>query len=125
VPIPSHQRLVHLGQLPLEEVPYVIGAMDLSVICNKRSAFGEYCFPQKLYEIIACGVPPLVANTAGVAELLAHAPRNRYEPESVGSLMQSIEALLAEPALAPISAVSWKQHGARLSQFLARVVARA
>ncbi len=125
VPIPSHPRLVHLGELPLEEVPYVIGAMDVSVICNKRSAFGEYCFPQKLYEIVACGVPPLVANTSGVAELLAHAPRNRYEPESVGSLMHAIEALLAEPASAPINAVSWKQHGAHLSQFLTRVVAGA
>ncbi len=121
VRIPSHERLVHLGQLPLNEVPYVIGAMDVSVICNKRSAFGEYCFPQKLYEIVACGVPPLVANTSGVAEVLAHAPRNRYEPESVGSLVHAIEALLAEPVMAPISPVSWKQHGAHLSRFLARV----
>lgn len=121
VRIPSHQRIVHLGQLPLDEVPYVIGAMDVSVICNKRSAFGEFCFPQKLYEVVACGVPPLVANTSGVAELLARAPRNRYEPESVGSLLNGIEALLAEPVLAPINPVSWKQHGEHLSQFLARV----
>jgi hypothetical protein len=88
------------------------------VVCNKRSAFGEYCFPQKLYEVIACGVPPLVANTAGVAELLDRAPRNRYEPESVTSLVQGVEALLAAPAMPPISPVSWKQHGARLSEFL-------
>lgn len=121
VRIPSHERIVHLGQRPLDEVPYVIGAMDVSVICNKRSAFGEFCFPQKLYEVVACGVPPLVANTSGVAELLARAPRNRYEPESVGSLLHAIEALLADPVLAPINAVSWKQHGERLSQFLARV----
>lgn len=118
--IPRHERIVHLGQLPLAAVPGVIGAMDVSVICNKRSAFGEYCFPQKLYEVIACGVPPLVANTAGVAELLAGSPRNRYEPESVPSLMQGIEALLAEPALPAIRPVSWREHGARLAAFLAR-----
>jgi glycosyltransferase involved in cell wall biosynthesis len=122
VRIPAHERVVHLGQLPLDEVPYVIGAMDVSVICNRRSAFGEFCFPQKLYEIVACGVPPLVANTSGVAELLARAPRNRYQPESVGSLMSAIEGLLAGPVLAPITPVSWKQHGAHLSQFLGRVV---
>lgn len=118
--IPPHERIVHLGQLPLAEVPAVIGAMDVSVICNKRSAFGEYCFPQKLYEVIACGVPPLVANTAGVAELLAASPRNRYEPESVPSLMQGVETLLAEPVLPAIRPVAWREHGARLAAFLAR-----
>ena len=117
--IPVHPRVAHLGQLPLAEVPYVIGAMDVSVICNKRSAFGEYCFPQKLYEVIACGVPPLVANTPGVAELLERAPRNRYEPESVDSLVQGVEALLAAPTMPAISPVSWKEHGARLADFLA------
>ena len=121
VRIPPHERIVHLGQRPLDEVPYVIGAMDISVICNKRSPFGEFCFPQKLYEVVACGVPALVANTPGVAELLARAPRNRYEPDSVDSLLQGIEALLAEPVLAPITPVSWKQHGEHLSQFFARV----
>ena len=117
--IPVHPRVAHLGQLPLAEVPYVIGAMDVSVICNKRSAFGEYCFPQKLYEVIACGVPPLVANTPGVAELLERAPRNRYEPESVTSLVQGVENLLAAPTMPAISPVSWKEHGARLADFLA------
>lgn len=121
VRIPSHERVLYLGQLPLDEVPHVIGAMNVSVVCNKRSAFGEFCFPQKLYEVVACGVPPLVANTSGVTELLARAPRNRYEPESVRSLVAGIEALLAEPVLAPISPVSWKQHGERLSQFLSHV----
>lgn len=118
-PVPVHPRVIHLGQLPLAEVPYVIGAMDVSVVCNKRSAFGEYCFPQKLYEVIACGVPPLVANTSGVAELLERAPRNRYEPESVDSLVQGVEVLLAAPTMPAISPVSWKEHGARLADFLA------
>lgn len=119
--VPAHERIVYLGQLPLAEVPLVIGAMDVSVICNKRSAFGEYCFPQKLYEILACGVPALVANTAGVAELLEGSPRNRYEPESVRSLARGIEALLARPAVPAIRAVSWREHAASLSAFLERV----
>lgn len=122
--IPAHERIIHLGQLPLAEVPCVIAAMDVSVVCNKRSAFGEYCFPQKLYEIIACGVPPLVANTAGVADLLENAPGNRYEPESVPSLLAAMEALLARPALPAIAPVSWSRHAATLSAFLERVAGR-
>ncbi len=119
--LPPHPRIVYLGQLPLGEVPHVIGAMDVSVVCNKRSAFGEYCFPQKLYEILACGVPPLVANTAGVAALLGAAPHNRYEPESVPALVQGIERLLARPVLPPIRPVGWKEHAAALAGFLAHV----
>jgi glycosyltransferase involved in cell wall biosynthesis len=120
VRIPRHPRVVHLGQLPLAEVPYVVGAMDVAVVCNRRSAFGDYCFPQKLYEALACGVPPLVANTAGVAPLLEQAPRNRYEPGSVASLMQGIEALLAEPSLPAIRPVPWRQHGGQLAAFLSQ-----
>lgn len=115
--IPAHDRIVYLGELPLAEVPYVIGAMDVSVVCNKRSAFGEYCFPQKLYEILACAVPPLVAHTAGVAHLLADAPQNRYEPESVPSLMDGIERLLARPVVPPIKPVAWNAHAASLAGF--------
>jgi glycosyltransferase involved in cell wall biosynthesis len=120
--VPSHPRVVYLGELALSEVPCVIGAMDLSVVCNKRSAFGEYCFPQKLYEILACGVPPLVAGTAGVAALLEAAPQNRYEPESVPSLVQGIERLLARPVLPPICPVGWKEHGVALADLLAHAV---
>lgn len=120
VRIPEHPRIVHLGQLPLAEVPYVIGAMDVAVICNRRSAFGEYCFPQKLYEVLACRVPPLVARTGGVAPLLDSAPRNGYEPGSVSSLTEGIEALLAEPSLPAVRPVPWQQLGARLAAFLSQ-----
>lgn len=121
VRIPAHERIRHLGELPLAEVPHVLSAMDVAVVCNRRSPFGEYCFPQKLYEIIACGVPPLVADTAGVAEFVERAPRHRYEPESVASLAQGIEALLDRPERPTVAAVSWQQHGARLSAFLEQV----
>ncbi|MGE5639484.1 MAG: glycosyltransferase, partial [Clostridia bacterium] len=119
--VPSHERVRFLGNRPLAEVPQIIGAMDVAVVCNKRSEFGEYCFPQKLYEIIACGVPPLVADTRGVTELLHAAPRNRYQPESVESLQLGIEALLAEPSMPPIRPVSWAEHAGVLADFFALV----
>jgi glycosyltransferase involved in cell wall biosynthesis len=119
--VPSHERIVYLGQLASGEIPGVIGAMNVSVVCNKRSSFGEYCFPQKLYEAIACGVPPLIANTSGVADLLESEPDNRYEPESVSSLMEGIERLLARPALPRFPHKPWSQHAVALSSFLESV----
>jgi teichuronic acid biosynthesis glycosyltransferase TuaC len=121
--IPSHERIVYLGQLPTAEVPWVIGAMDVAVVCNRRSVFGDYCFPQKLYEIIACGVPPLVARTQGVADLLERSPRHAYEPGSVLSLVAGIRGLFEDPGMPPIDPVSWSRHGARLSEFFEDVAA--
>jgi glycosyltransferase involved in cell wall biosynthesis len=119
--IPSHERILYLGQRPVSDIPSVIGAMDLTVICNKRSAFGEYCFPQKLYETLACGVPPLVADTSGVAQALEASPGNRYEPGSAISLAEGIERLLANTAFPAIRAKSWSEHGVALSTFLETV----
>jgi glycosyltransferase involved in cell wall biosynthesis len=116
--VPRHERIVYLGQLDHAEVPYVMGAMDVCVVCNRRSAFGDYVFPQKLYEAIACGVPPLVARTPGVASLLRAAPGHGYEPGSLESLIDGIKALLARPTLPPIPPRSWADIGATLHAFL-------
>jgi glycosyltransferase involved in cell wall biosynthesis len=115
--LPRHPRVSYLGELPLAEVPYVFGAMDVAVVCNKRSAFGDFCFPQKLYEILACGVPPLVAETPGVAPLLAPWPRHRYAPGAEVSLAQALAALLDRPELPGIEPKSWRQHAVTLSAF--------
>lgn len=116
--IPRHERIVYLGQLPLAEVPFVIGAMDVAVVCNKRSAFGDYCFPQKLYEIIACGVPPLVADTPGISALLHASPRHRFVPGDAESLHAGVRELLARSEMPAILPVPWAQHGAALGAFL-------
>ncbi len=123
--IPAHERVVYLGELAHERVPEVIGAMDLFVVCNERSSFGDYCFPQKLYEAVACRIPVLVADTGGVHPLLESAPGHAYEPGSLPSLVAGIEKLLAQPALAPFAAKSWTEHAQALSAFLGRVAQRA
>lgn len=119
--IPSHERIIYLGQLPTERIPCVIGAMNVSVVCNTRSAFGDYCFPQKLYEIIACGVPPLVANTPGVIDLLKQAPSHSYEPGSVSSMKSGLRHLLENQLMPPFEPVTWAQHGSVLNEFLKTV----
>ncbi len=123
--IPADERITYLGELPSAAVPDVIGAMDLFVVCNRRSAFGDYCFPQKLYEAIACGVPVLVADTRGVAERFRSAPRHLYEPGSLASLAAGMANLLAQPSLPAIQARSWRDHAAALESFLSQVAGAA
>jgi len=117
--VPAHERIRYLGELDHAQIPAVIGAMDLCVVCNRRTAFGEYAFPQKLYEAIACGVPPLVARTEGVAHVLEKSAAHGYEPGSLASLTQGIEFLLERPAMPPVAPRSWRDLGEALSAFLA------
>ena len=82
--------MVHdLGTLPLDIVPALLNALDLAVICNRDSAFGRHCFPQKAYEIIACRVPLVAAAVGSMNELLTEYPNCLYEPESANGLAQA------------------------------------
>ena len=51
--IPSGPKIHDFQSLPHERVPIFLNALDLAVICYRRSAQGRYSFPQKAYEIIA------------------------------------------------------------------------
>ena len=64
IEIPRVPGIIDLGILPLEQVPLLLNALDVAVICNRENDFGRYCFPQKAREIMACYVP-LVAARVG------------------------------------------------------------
>ena len=68
--IPGGARVHDLKELPHEEVPLFVNALDLAVICYRRSAQGEFSFPQKAYEIMACRVPLIAAAVGTMNELL-------------------------------------------------------
>jgi glycosyltransferase involved in cell wall biosynthesis len=59
--IPTGPKVHDLGILPHQEVPCFIKALDLAVISYRQSAQGEFSFPQKAYEIMACRVPLIAA----------------------------------------------------------------
>lgn len=120
--IPADPMIHDLGTLPLDRVPVLLNALDLAVICNRDSAFGRYCFPQKAFEIIACRVPLVAAAVGSMNELLADYPQCRYEPENANSLAQAIERQLVKKIIVDLQAPSWAESAKNLEVFFRTVL---
>jgi glycosyltransferase involved in cell wall biosynthesis len=120
--IPSGPRVHDFDSLPHEDVPTFLNALDLAVICYRHSAQGNYSFPQKAYEIIACGVPVIAAAVGSMQDLLQSYPQCLYEPENAASLAGAIRRQLDQQTFVQIPAPSWADSATRLSEFLDKVV---
>jgi len=121
ITLPSSPNVIYAGLLPQEEIPHVINSLDVSVICNKDSAFGRYCFPQKLVETISCGTP-LVATNIGVARyFLQNYPELVYETGNSQQLVEKIVAQLKNKKTPEIAAVTWADVAEKLDNEISQI----
>lgn len=121
-----HPRIIDLGILDWREVPLLVNALDVAVICNRDSSFGRYCFPLKLSEALACGVPVVAAGVGDVNEILG-APSQRYRPGDAHDLAQKLQQQLSAPAngqAASTAARDWKALAGDTADLLAMCLQR-
>ncbi|MDD2663759.1 MAG: glycosyltransferase family 4 protein [Dechloromonas sp.] len=120
----SHLPVDYLGVLAPERVPAFWNALDVGVVVNRDSAFGRYCYPQKLQEIIACGVPLVASRVGEVTELLRDTPACLAEADSPAALAEQISAQIREKICVDRSQIrSWEQRAEELADFLRRLLA--
>lgn len=62
------ERVLLAGRVPHDEVPALLAAMDIAILPSA----GDYTSPVKLFEFMACGVPPLAPDYAPIREVLEH-----------------------------------------------------
>lgn len=66
------RRIVYLGQVPYEQVPSIIAAaaVSLSVQGNLKNRSETGLYPLKVFESMACGVPVVVSDFPGQADIV-------------------------------------------------------
>lgn len=117
----AHERIVDLGELPLDKIKFVYNALDVAVICNKPSAFGEYCFPQKFYEIVACECPVIAASVGELQDLLGNQKNLLFEAESPSGLAEALLRQIDSPVLfEQFDVPSWESRAKQLEGILSQ-----
>ena len=114
--IPCDNRIHYLGALPLEKVPLILNALEVSVICNRENMFGKYCFPQKAREIMACNIPLIAARVGSMAELLKDHPEWLFAPDDVSDLTRVLENRLRDRGTGYKNVLSWSDIATELEK---------
>lgn len=123
VKIPRHAKIHDLGILSLENVPRLLNALDVAVICNKDNKFGRYCYPQKAAEIMACNIPLVSARLGSMAELFKNNPAWLFQPDNSTDLANVIEYRLQHRNTDYTLVPTWKELAKKLENIFLDILA--
>lgn len=118
LPLPSDERVHYLGVLPESDVVSLFQALDVGVVTLQDSEFGRYCFPQKAYEMLACGLPIVATNVGVMSSLLSSLPDALYTANDPESLSLAVERQLVSCALPNISIKDWHDLALELNALI-------
>ena len=108
-PPPELPRIHYLGNLEHSRIADLFRALDVGIISVLETPFGEYCFPQKAYEMIATKLPIAAANIGAMSELFRNTPSALFKPNNSESLEKTIYTQLRDPQQPGIEVPSWSE----------------
>lgn len=83
------QQVLLTGRVAHDEVPGLLAAMDMAILPSA----GDYTSPVKLFEFMACAVPPVAPDFAPIREVLQEGATGWMFP--AGNLDAAVDAVLA------------------------------
>lgn len=79
-----------LGAVPDADVPKLLNSLDLLAVINRKSSFGNYSYPVKLCEAMACGIPLVASATGPVEWMLSNQSELLVAPGDAAALASKI-----------------------------------
>jgi len=89
------KKLRHLGYLPDHLIPLFLNSLDVLVIVNRPTDFGNFSYPVKLYEAMSCRIPVVVTDTGPARWILENREQFLAAPEDPWDLAAKARALLS------------------------------
>jgi glycosyltransferase involved in cell wall biosynthesis len=84
------ENTLYLGYLTDEMVPVLLNCMDVVLVPNECSKFGNYSYPVKLYEAMVCRIPVVAAATAPARWILGHREAHLTRPGDAREMADGI-----------------------------------
>jgi teichuronic acid biosynthesis glycosyltransferase TuaC len=125
LPVPVHDHIIYLGDIDYSRIPALYNALDLGIICNRDDSFGRYCFPQKLYEMIACRLPVVAAAVGVAVDVFRDYPGYLYRPGDSIDLERAIEKQLHAFKVPELTVPTWSRQGDKFLHILNQVGAES
>ncbi|OEU71132.1 MAG: hypothetical protein BA863_13620 [Desulfovibrio sp. S3730MH75] len=91
----NEEGMVYLGEVPHDEVPYLINSCDVCVMCHHGN-FAKYSFPVKCFEYIACRRPFVAPAVGGIVPFLGQHSDCLYRAGDSRRLAEKLKALLSK-----------------------------
>lgn len=109
LPIPNDLNTIYLGEISGKDVGLLFQALDVGIISAHDSEFGKYCFPQKMYEMVASGLPIVAAKVGVLDELLSVYPEIQFKCDDVDSLAKALIFQMDNLLLNDLEALNWSE----------------
>lgn len=121
LPPPQGERVHYLGHLNHAQVADLFRALDVGVISILDTPFGRYCFPQKAYEMLACGLPVAAASVGQMADLFSKTPSVLFPSGDADALAQAALGQITHPNIPDVPVQDWAGLISEIEPALARL----
>jgi glycosyltransferase involved in cell wall biosynthesis len=110
--------VINLGYIPDAQLPLLVNALNVACILTANTRFGQYSYPSKLSEAMACGTPVAASGTEAVRWMLNENPQYLAEVGNADSLASCILHNLNTGKTNYGETSTWEHHAANLYALL-------
>ena len=92
-------------------MPLLLNSLDVLVVINQPSVFGNYSYPVKLYEAMKCRIPVVVTDTLSTKWIMRYNEELLVEPGNAVKLCDKIKSALQLDRIDYVEQPEWEKSG--------------